>query len=61
MYMGQESYTVECQLYVPCIQCGGSLVWADDGSKVIKASVDFHQEAFVLAAQRKQKIKSCMT
>ena len=56
MHMGQESYTVECQLYVSCIQCGGSLVWADDGSKVVEAGVDFHQEAFVLAAQRKQKI-----
>lgn len=49
MYVGQESYTVEGQLYVSCIQCGGSLVWADDWSKVIKASVDFDQKAFVLA------------
>lgn len=58
LYVGEESYTVECQLDVSCVQCGGSLVWADDWSKVIKGSVDFHQEAFVLAAQRKNRINN---
>ncbi len=48
IYVGQEPYTVEGQLYVSCIQRGGSLVWADDRSKIIKASVDFDQKAFVL-------------
>lgn len=55
MYIGQEFYTVEGQLYVACIQCGGSLVWADDWSKVVKAGVDFNQEAFVLRKERREE------
>ena len=47
----QQSYTVEGQLYISCIQCGRSLVWADDWPKIIKARIDFNQESFVLGKE----------
>lgn len=52
LYVELSPYTVEGQFYVSCIQCGGSLVWADDRSKVLKVGVDFYQKAFIL--QHKQ-------
>lgn len=43
-----ESYAVEGQFNVSSIQCGGTLVWADDWSKVLKICVDFNWKTFVL-------------
>lgn len=51
-HLEKGSYTVEGQLYVSCVQCGGSLIGADDWSEIIKAGVHFHHEAFVLRKDR---------
>lgn len=48
MNLLMNTYTVESQLDVPCIQGGGSFCGADDSDKILKGSVHFHHKSFIL-------------
>lgn len=53
-----NTYTVESQLDIPCIQRGGSFSGADDSDKILKGSVHFHHKSFILEKKQQHKGES---